>query len=348
MSSHASHAVAVVQHSPIWLDRAATLERAVDLVREAARNGARLIAFPEAFVAGYPIWVWKLRTSDNDIAMELYARLLSQAVDLSSDDLRPLLDAARSHKVTIVCGVNECDRSLSGTTLYNTVVLIGPDGRLLNRHRKLMPTNSERIVWAMGDASGLAVTETAGGKVGSLICWENYMPLARFALYAQGVEIHVAPTWDQGDRWVSSMRHIASEGRCWVLGSGSAMTNDDIPDGTPGRDRIIAGDDGWINNGDSVIVNPEGEIVAGPLRQEAGILYAECDPAVVARSRYWLDVAGHYGRPDIFRLQINREARLPIEALAASPTIATSDSLHDDGNADGAIATKQDIPLSTG
>lgn len=346
MSSHAPHTVAVVQHPPVWLDRPATLDRAAGLIREAANNGARLITFPEAFVAGYPIWVWKLRTGDNDVATELYTRLLSQAVDLSADDLGQLCEAARASGVTVVCGVNECDRSLSGTTLYNTVVVIGPDGRLRNRHRKLMPTNTERLVWAMGDASGLSVTETAGGKVGSLICWENYMPLARFALYTQGIDIHVAPTWDQGDRWITTMRHIASEGRCWVLGSGCAMTNDDIPSDTPGRERIVAGDDGWINNGDSVIVNPEGEIVAGPLRQETGILYAECDPAMVSRSRYWLDVAGHYGRPDVFRLQVNREVRRPIEFLEADPAPAAG-PLHADGPIEDANATRSDTPLTT-
>ncbi len=346
MSSHPSHTVAVVQHSPVWLDRAATLDRAAGLIREASSNGARLITFPEAFVAGYPIWVWSLRTGDNDVATELYTRLLSQAVDLSSDDLLPLREAARAHNVTVVCGINECDRSLSGTTLYNTVVVIGPDGRLRNRHRKLVPTNTERLVWAMGDASGLAATETPAGKVASLICWENYMPLARFSLYAQGVEIYVAPTWDQGDRWITSMRHIASEGRCWVLGSGSAMTNDDIPDGIPGHDKIVAGDDRWINSGGSVIVNPEGEIVAGPLYRETGILYAECDPAGVARSRYWLDVAGHYGRPDIFRLQVNREARRPIEFLSVGPTPATG-PLDANGPAEDANANPSDTPLLT-
>ncbi len=210
-------------------------------------------------------------------------------------------------------GVHERDGEFSRGTLYNSVVLIGPDGEVLNRHRKLMPTNPERMVWGAGDATGLRVTDTPAGRVGALICWENYMPLARFAIFAQGCEIYIAPTWDEGDTWLSTMRHIALEGRCWVLGNGSSMRGKDIPRDFPDRSRLFPDLEAWFNPGDSVIVDPSGKVVAGPLHEKHGILYADCDPARASAAKRTLDVAGHYGRPDIFRLEVNREARAPVD-----------------------------------
>jgi nitrilase len=176
-----------------------------------------------------------------------------------------------------------------------------------------MPTNPERMVWGTGDASGLRVTETPMGRVGGLICWENYMPLARFAIFAQGCEIYVAPTWDEGSTWISTMRHIAAEGRCWVLGNGTAMRGKDIPKDFPKREQLFPNLEEWYNPGDSVIVSPGGRIVAGPLHEEHGILYAECDPLTASAAKRTLDVAGHYGRPDIFKLEVNREVLAPID-----------------------------------
>jgi nitrilase len=309
----ASHRVAVVQHPPVLLNRAETLARAGELIAEAATEGARLVSFPETWVPGYPEWLWRLRPGD-DYALtgEIHALLLENAVDLAAGDLAPVQEAAKRNRATVVIGVNERDGQFSRGTMYNTVVVVGPDGAILNRHRKLMPTNPERMVWGMGDASGLRVVETPAGRVGSLICWENYMPLARFALYAQGPDIYVAPTWDAGSGWVSTMRHIALEGRCWVLGNGTAMRGHDIPAGFPERDRLFPDLDEWFNPGDSVIVSPQGKVVAGPLHEEHGILYADCDPAVAVASRRTLDVAGHYGRPDVFRLEVSTELRVPI------------------------------------
>ena len=305
--------IAIIQRPPVLLDRSATLAKAVQWVAEAAAAGASLIVFPESFIPGYPSWIWRLAAGKNGAVMgQLHARLLANAVDIGGGDLIPLCEAARAHGVTVVCGLNECDRALSGGTLYNSVVVIGSDGSLLNRHRKLMPTNPERMVHGLGDASGLRVVDTPAGRVGCLICWENYMPLARYALYAQGVEIYIAPTYDNGDAWIASMRHIALEGRCWVVGSGTALHADDIPADFPSRADLFPDSEEWINDGDSVVIDPMGKIAAGPLRREVGVLYAEIDVACVATSRRTLDVTGHYARPDIFELQVRRTPLVPV------------------------------------
>jgi nitrilase len=305
--------VAVVQRPPLLLDRSATMAVAVDAVAEVRAAGAGLVVFPETFIPGYPAWVWSLRPGDDyALSEDLHGRLLQASVDLTSDDLDPLRAAAAEHGVVIVCGVHEREGSFSRATLYNTLVTIGADGSLLNRHRKLVPTNPERMVWGQGDASGLRVVETPFGRLGGLICWENYMPLARYALYAEGVQIYVASTWDSGDTWVATMRHIAAEGRCWVIGSGCALNTGDVPTSFPSRDTVFTDPDTWINPGDSVVVAPGGQVVAGPLRNEYGILYADIEPATSSVLHRTLDVAGHYGRPDVFTLTVDRAPRNPI------------------------------------
>ena len=305
--------IAIIQQAPVFLDRSATLAKAVGAVDEAAREGAGLVVFPETFIPGYPAWVWRLRPGpDLALTEQLHARLRAEAVDLTGDDLVPLREAAARHGVTIVCGLNERDAEFSRGTLYNTVVLIGPDGTLLNRHRKMMPTNPERMVWGFGDASGLKAVDTPCGRVGALICWESYMPLARCALYAQGVEIYVAPTYDSGERCTATMQHIAREGGCWVIGSGCAFQGRDIPAALPAKAKLYEDPDEWINAGDSVVVAPGGKIVAGPLHEAFGILYAEIDRERVGMARRNLDVAGHYARPDLFQLQVNRRPQHPV------------------------------------
>jgi nitrilase len=308
------HRVAVVQHPPVALNRQKTLARGVELLEEAAAGGARLVSFPETWVPGYPEWVWRLRPGDDyTLSGDIHSRLIENSVDLKAGQLKPIQAAARRLKLTVSIGIHERDGEFSRGTLYNSVVLIGPDGEVLNRHRKLMPTNPERMVWGAGDATGLRVSETPSGRVGALICWENYMPLARFAIFAQGCEIYIAPTWDEGDTWLSTMRHIALEGRCWVLGNGSSMRGKDIPRDFPDRARLFPDLEAWFNPGDSVIVDPSGHVVAGPLHEKHGILFADCDPAMASAAKRTLDVAGHYGRPDIFRLEVNREARAPVD-----------------------------------
>jgi nitrilase len=260
------------------------------------------------------VWIWHLRPGpDYALTSEIHAALLANAVDLDADGLAPLRDAAAECSMTVVCGVHEREGSFGRSTIYNTLVTIGPDGAVLNRHRKLVPTNPERMVWGDGDGRGLRVVDTPIGRLGGLICWENYMPLARVALYAEGVEIYVACTWDSGDTWLATMRHIAAEGRCFVIGSGCSLAVSDVPATFPSRDAVFGalGTEGWINPGDSVVVRPGGEIIAGPLHEEHGILYAELDVSRAASERRTLDVVGHYARNDVFGFTVDRTARTP-------------------------------------
>jgi nitrilase len=305
--------VAVVQKPPVLLDREATMARVLESMAEAAAAGSKLVIFPEAYVPGYPTWIWRLRPGgDMALSSDIHAQLHGNAVDITAGSLAPLCEAARKHGVTVVCGMSEVDSRYSGSTLYNTVVTIGPDGAILNRHRKLMPTNPERMVWGPGDGAGLKVVDTPAGRIGTLICWESYMPLARYALYAQNIELYVAPTWDCGETWHATMRHIAREGGCWVIGLATALQGKDVPDNFPSRDTLFKADD-WLCDGDAVIVEPSGKILAGPLHREKGILYGEIDAARAARARRSLDVTGHYARPDIFRLDVKRGPMPPVD-----------------------------------
>jgi nitrilase len=289
------------------------MARAVELCDQAAGEGAELIMFPEAWFPGYPTWIWRTRPGgDIGVAKDLHARLLANSVDVAGGGLSPLQDAAKAHGVTITAGINEIDSEFSGSTLFNSAVVIGPDGGVLNRHRKLMPTNPERMVWGFGDGRGLRVVETPAGRMGVLICWESYMPLARFALYAQDIDIYLAPTWDVGEGWLASMRHIAREGGCWVISAATSLQASDIPADLPHRDKVFPDPDEWINSGDAVVIKPFGGPVAGPMSKEKGILYADIDPAEARDARRSLDVAGHYGRPDVFKLEVDRAAKPPV------------------------------------
>ena len=305
---------AIIQRSPVFLDRAACLKLAVEAVAEAAEAGARLVVFPEAFVPGYPAWIWRLRPGgDMQLSERLHRALLGNSVSLAGGDLRALQDAAKAHRVTVAVGINERDGQYSGGTLYNTVVLIGADGRIANRHRKLMPTNPERMVWGCGDAAGLKGTASACGRVGAVICWESYMPLARYALYAQGIDVYLAPTYDSGERWLATMQHIAREAGCWVVGSGVAFRGADIRAAAPELAELYPDAQEWINPGDSVVFAPGGRLAAGPMRSEHGILYAELDPGSVSDARRTLDVVGHYARPELFSLQVRANVPAPAE-----------------------------------
>ena len=295
-----STTIAAVQASPVFLDREATIDKVGRLAKEAAANDAHLVVFPEAFVPTYPDWVWRTTPWADG---EWYRRFADQAVDVPGPACDALGAIARENAVYLAIGVNERD----GGTIYNTLLYFGPDGALAAKHRKLMPTGGERLVWGQGVGSTLAVIDTDFGRLGGLICWENYMPLARAAMYEQGIDVYLAPTWDNSDVWVASMRHIAKEGRMYVVGVNSCIRGSDVPGDIPGRDDIYGSDDDWASRGNTVIVDPYGEILAGPITEHEGILYAQVDAETVRQSRRQFDVTGHYARPDVFRLDVRRD-----------------------------------------
>jgi len=295
--------IAVAQVAPVFIDRAATIAKACAVMRDAAARGAKLVVFPEAFVPCYPFWVWHIPAGDTHALRALYTELLDNAVAVPSDATEALCAAARENNIAAAVGINEINTEGSGTTLYNSVVYIGADGTIAGKHRKLIPTGGERLVHAQGDGSTLETFDLGVGKVGGLICWENYMPLARFAMYAAGVELYAAPTWDCGEPWISTLRHIAKEGRCYTIGCCSAVRRDDVPE------RLRFSDAEWINPGDSAVVNPDGKFVVEPHHAKQEIFYAEIVPSMLRGPRFQLDVAGHYGRPDVFQLTVDRATR---------------------------------------
>jgi nitrilase len=326
--------VAAVQIAPVFLDRGGTVDKALRYLDEAVKTGANLVVFPEALVPGYPDWVWSVPARE-DLLDHLYAELLENSVEIPSDTTRRLCDAARAAGVFIVMGVNERNTEASGGSLYNTLLFINERGELVGRHRKLIPTGGERLMWGQGDGSTLQVYDTPAGKLSGLICWENYMPLARNAMYAWGSRIHVASTWDRGEPWLSTVRHIAKEGRVYVINCCQAFHRNDIPDRL-GHKRYYPPEKQWINAGDSAIVDPEGQFVAGPLHEAEGIVYADIDPQALTGPRWMLDVAGHYARPDVFHLTVLREAKAMIGDHARRDPLAGTESRNSWSRAAGA------------
>lgn len=311
----ASQRVAVVQAAPVVLDRARSLSKVCELVAKAAEQGARLVLFPEAYVPTYPFWVWYLAPREQARLGQLHAALVDQAVTIPGPELAPVQEAARRAKVFVALGVNERNAEASGTSLFNTIVLIGPNGEVLAKHRKLVPTGPERMVWAQGDGSTLSPVETELGRLGMLICWENYMPLARYALYSQGLDLLLAPTYDEGEMCLCSVRHIAKEGRIYVASASMVLHREHVPE-TYDLAALVSNRE-WIKEGDSAIAAPSGALVAGPLRREEGTLCTDIDVREVAASRWNLDVAGHYSRPDLFRFELRRSAGSDEQARAA-------------------------------
>jgi nitrilase len=300
--------IAAVQAAYVLMDREACVAKAVDLLAKAAAEGAGIVVFPEVFIPGTPIWIDSRPIWDGD--GQWYALLVDQAVVVPGPVTDTLGAAAREAGVYLVIGVEE--REPHGTTIYNTTLYFGPDGTLLGKHRKLMPTGSERTVWGMGDGSTLPVIDTPHGRLSGLTCWENYMPLARFYLYAQGVDIWTAPTLAPGDGWIATMRHIAREGRCYVVGVNPCLHVDQIPADFPDRDQVwhVEQDgDEWVEPGNSVIIGPNADVLAGPARHEETILTAEIDIDSVRAARRLFDPVGHYNRPDIFRLTVDTRPR---------------------------------------
>ena len=293
--------VAAVQSTPVFLDRDATVDRLVTSIEEAAAAGAQLVVFPESIVPGYPDWVWRTPAWSDGA---WYARLHDQAVDIPGPVTEVLGAAARDAGAWVAVGITERVRS---GTLYNTLLYLDPTGAVAGIHRKLIPTGGERTVWGNGDGSTLTVVDTGVARVGGLICWENLMPLARAAMYQQGIDIYLAPTWDNTDAWLSTLRHIAREGRVFVIGSNTCLHSSDVPRSLPGADRLYPenGDD-WLSRGNTAIVGPDGSVLAGPLTERAGMLVATLDLDALRTARREFDPVGHYARPDVFRLTVER------------------------------------------
>jgi len=304
---------AVVQAAPVVFDREATLEKVARLTADAGREGARIVLFPEAYVGGYP-WGLSFGTAVGGRSPEgrrTWERYHAGAVEVPGPETERLGEIARESGVHLALGVVERDREFSGGTLFCTLLYLGPDGRLLGKHRKLKPTAAERYIWGEGDGSTLTVLDTPLGKVGGLICWENYMPLARMALYGKGVEIYLAPTADARERWQATLRHIALEGRCFVLGANQVVTRDMYPADLETRSEL----ESWperLCRGGSAVYSPLGDCLAGPLWDEEGILVADLDMGEVARGKFDFDVVGHYARPDVFRLEVDETPRAPV------------------------------------
>jgi nitrilase len=294
--------VAVVQAAPVLFDREATVEKTCRLTAEAAAQGAQLILFPEAFIPAYPrgLTFGTVVGSRSPQGRDTWQRYYSNAVELPSPATEALGAAARQAKAYLVVGVIERE----GGTLYCTTLYFNPEGELVGKHRKLKPTAAERLIWGEGDGSTLTVIDTEFGKVGGLICWENYMPLARMAMYSKGVELYLAPTADSRDNWQATIRHIALEGRCFVLGCNQFVTKSMYPADLAGVEEL-ANQPEVMCRGGSAIISPLGDVLAGPLFDKEGMLFADLDLAEVARSKFDFDVVGHYARPDVFQLIIN-------------------------------------------
>jgi nitrilase len=304
--------VAVVQASPVVFDRERTLKKVQGLAAEAARQGARLVVFPEAFVSAYPrgLDFGAVVGSRSDKGREQFRRYWESSVDVPGPAVNALGRIAKNSRIYLVIGVIERD----GGTLYCAVLFFSPDGTYLGKHRKVMPTASERLVWGFGDGSTMPVFDTPLGKVGAVICWENYLPLMRAAMYAKGIELYCAPTADPRDSWVASMRHIAVEGRCFVLSCNQFNRRRDFPSDY----GAALGDDpdAIVTRGGSCIVDPFGNFLAGPNTEDQVILTAEIDRAQIVRGKFDLDVVGHYARPDIFQLHVDERAKKPVTAQA--------------------------------
>jgi len=303
----------VVQAAPVAFDRERTIDRVAQLTAEAAADRAQLVVFPEAFVSGYP------KGADFGVVVghrspegrEWFRRYYESSVEIPGPTVEQLGEIARVNSLHLVLGVIE----RAGGTLYDTALFIGADGRLLGKHRKLMPTASERVIWGFGDGSTLTVLPTPLGRIGAVICWENYMPQLRLAMYAQGIELYCAPTTDDRETWLSTMRHIALEGRCFVLSANQFTRRSDYPSDYPVQ---TTGPDAVLLNGGSCIVDPLGQVLAGPARDGETLLTVDLDRGEIARGKFDLDVVGHYARPDVFRLVVNETAQAPVSWESAA------------------------------
>jgi nitrilase len=287
--------VAAAQLSPVFLNKEKTVEKAREAILEAGENGANLIVFPEAFISGYPDWVWLIPNSKEN------------AVSVPDDSTKKLCEAAKTAGINVVIGMHERNTETSSGSLFNSLLFIDDKGLILGKHRKLIPTGGERLIWSQGDGSTLCSYDTSSGKIAGLICWENFMPLARNAIYEFGTQILASPTWDKSPNWIQSMQHIAREGGLFVISTCMALKMDDIPDQYEFKKLYPEGRE-WINVGNSSIIAPNGKVIAGPLEAKEGILYADINLQDIIKAKRMFDVVGHYSRPDVFSFNVKNKS----------------------------------------
>ena len=297
--------IAAAQLTPVFLNKEKTIEKACEAISEAGKNGAELIVFPEAFISGYPDWVWLIPNSKGKMLNDLYVRLVENAISVPDDSTDKLCKSAKTAGINVVLGMNERNTDKSGASLYNSILFISNEGKIAGIHRKLMPTGGERLIWAQGNGTSLRAYDTSAGRIAGLICWENFMPLARTAIYETGAQILAAPTWDKSPNWLQSMQHISREGGLFVVSTCMAIKIDDIPDDF-GFKKLYPEGMEWINTGNSCIVDPKGQYLAGPLKEKKGILYADLNMNDIIEAKRMFDVAGHYSRPDVFNFSITK------------------------------------------
>jgi len=296
--------IAAAQLSPKFLNKKETVKIACNAIAEAGKNGAKVIVFPEAFLSGYPDWVWLIPNSKSAELNDLYKELIANAVSVPDETTTALCKAAKAANINVVMGMSEKNSETSGASLYNSLLFIDNNGIILGKHRKLIPTGGERLVWAQGDkGSTLKSYKTSAGILGGLICWENFMPLARTAIYNTGVQIYVAPTWDKSPSWINAMQTYAREGGMFIISCCMALKMEDIPNKYNFKKLYPKGRE-WITTGNSCIIGPNGQVIAGPLEGEKGILYADIDLEEIISTKRMFDAVGHYARPDVFRFEI--------------------------------------------
>ena len=302
--------VCLIQDSPVFFDKEKTIQKIESLVKTHARQGCELIVFPESFIPGYPrgFSFGAVVGSRTEEGRKIYTEYHKNSLDIEGEELQRLVKLAKTEKVYLVIGITE--KQSNNGSLYCSMLYISPTDGFLGVHRKIKPTGSERIIWSEDDGKSLVSFDTKIGKLGGLICWENYMPLARMSMYQKGVEIYIAPTADSREEWTSTMKHIALEGRCFVLGCNQYYTKSMYPEK---YQHLVENEPENLCRGGSVIVSPLGKVIAGPLFDEAGALIAEIDLDEIVHAKLDFDVNGHYSRNDIFEFKANNQPDIKIE-----------------------------------
>jgi nitrilase len=298
--------VAAAQVSPVFLNKEETVEKACKVIEEAGAAGADFIVFPEAFISGYPDWVWLIPNSKGAVLNELYTELVENAISVGDASSKKLCKAAKAAGINVVMGMHERNSEASNASLFNSLLFIDNQGEIIGKHRKLIPTGGERLIWAQGDGQTLKAYDTSTGKIAGLVCWENFMPLARNAIYEEGAQILAAPTWDKSPNWLQSMQHIAREGGLFVISACMPLKMSDIPDRYDFKKLYPEGRE-WINVGNSCIIAPNGKILAGPVEAKEQIVYAEIDLKDIIHAKRMFAATGHYARPDVFEFGLRKK-----------------------------------------